>query len=632
MLAFAPLRSVALSFCAVALALVVAPAARAQTFSNTAAINFATSESDGRATLYPSPIVVSGAPASIGYVSVTLNGFSHTFVSDVRVLLVSPTGQKILLMANTNGSRNANNNTLTFIPDGTATLPDNDTNVVSGVYACSVYAASAALPTPAPAGPYGTSLAPLTGTNPNGTWNLYVWDDVPDFDDGTFAGGWSIGFSSTPPGPIATAFTYQGLLSAGGTPINGNANVRFTLCTSPIVPTAFSAVATPITRSFTGVTGGQITTTLDFGTAIDANQALWLDIEVESPPGSGFVTLAPRHPITPTPQARVAQRAVLADTATNATNATTATTATQLAPGRARIRGDAGIAGNSPGIWFTSPIAAPVDRSFIGQLDDNNVGVFNAGWRLLVNSNGNTVLGDSTGAAPPERLTVNGSVQSNNAANSGRLNFGPTGDQGNSAENTDAVFFQRVNTGTDVTELRLIIGDNNSTSGTDSLRICTTSTGGGILERFRFQSDGQAFKPGGGTWAALSDPRAKHDVAPLAGTLDKLMNLRGYSFLYNDDRIATGIALPGTQIGLMADEVARVFPDWVSTDASGTRYVTERATTALMVEALRDLRAEKDRQIAAQSASAQAQIDALRAENNELKARLDRLERRDAKP
>ncbi len=316
-----------LAFPAVALSALVAvlgvaaPAAHAQTFSNAAPIAIPTG---GTANPYPSSIVVSGVPASIGFLRVTLNGFSHTWVSDVNVLLVSPSGQKILLMANTNNNADATNNTLTFVPDGSATLPNSDTNVVSGVYACSVYLAPSALPVPAPAGPYGTSLTPLIGTSPNGTWNLYVWDDDGTGDSGTIAGGWSIGLSGTPPGPVATAFTYQGLLSTSGTPINGDANVRFTLCNSPTGATSSSAVAAPITRSFTGIQDGLITTALDFGGIIDLNLALWVNIEVESPPASGFVTLSPRQPITPTPQARMAQRAARAITADSATTATTA--------------------------------------------------------------------------------------------------------------------------------------------------------------------------------------------------------------------------------------------------------------------------------------------------------------------
>lgn len=585
----------------------LASAAHAQTFSNTSPI---TIPSSGPASPYPSSISVAGVTAPIQYISVTLNGLSHTWVSDVNVLLVAPGGQKVLLMANTNGSSNASNNTLTFVSDVAPTLPVSNVDVVSGIYTCSVYAPPAALPAPAPAGPYATTLAPLTGAAADGNWSLYVWDDVAG-DAGSIANGWSITFSESP----SRAFTYQGVLSSNGLPISDDANVRFTLCNSATESVQSARIANPLTQNFTGISDGLITAKLDFGAPVDSNQALWLNIEVESPPGSGFVTLSPRQSITPTPHARVAQ---------NANTAQRAISADQLAPGRVRIRGDAGASGNSPGIWFASPIDPPVDRAFVGMVDDTSIGLFNTAWNFRLHSNGNVAIGDPSGNPPNERLTVTGSVQINTSvtATPNLLAFGFIGNQGLFAENTDAVYFQRFNATDDSTELRLIIGDNPGATGTDSLRICTTSTGGGLVERIRFQSDGNVLKPGGGSWGVLSDPRAKHDIAPLSGTLNKLLNLRGYSFLYNDDRIASGIAMPGVQVGLMADEVAQVFPDWVSIDADGTRYVTERATTALMVEALRDLRAEKD----AAAAAAQAQIDALNAQNADLKSRLERLE------
>ncbi|MBL0869226.1 MAG: tail fiber domain-containing protein [Phycisphaerales bacterium] len=570
--------------------------------------------------IYPSTINVTGGPASISYVTVQLKNFSHTWANDVNVLLVSPAGQKILLMANTNGSGDASNANLIFASDATQTLPGFTAPVVSGVYACSVYSVPSSLPAPAPAGPYLTSLSPLLGTNANGTWSLYVLDDFPSGDDGTFDGGWAISFDQAPPQTVTTAFTYQGVLTASGVPINGNANVRFTLCNDPSRPLNISDIAPAITRSFTAISSGRVTTTLDFASAIDTDQALWLNIEVESPPGSGFVTLSPRQPITPVPQARTAQIATLA---------LTASTATQLAAGRQRIRGDTGTTSNSPGIWFASPAFNPTDRAFVGMRDDNNVGFFiNGDWRLRANANGNIAIGDGSGVAPPERLTITGNAQLNTSTTSvpSKLAFGTVGDEGSGAENTDAVYFSRINAGTDLTELRLVIGDNSGPNDLDSLRICTTSVSGILTERFRFQSDGQALKPGGGSWAALSDPRAKHDIAPLTGTLDKLMSLRGYSFLYNDDRVASGQALPGTQFGLMADEVARVFPDWVSTDATGTRFVTERATTALMVEALRDLRREKD-EVAAQASADRREVEALKAEVAQLKSLINQLAR-----
>jgi hypothetical protein len=135
---------------------------------------------------------------------------------------------------------------------------------------------------------------------------------------------------------------------------------------------------------------------------------------------------------------------------------------------------------------------------------------------------------------------------------------------------------------------------------------------------------GGAAKNGGGSWSSISDARLKHDIVPLQGTLDRLLTLRGYSFEFNDNEVKSGRALPGRQMGLIAQEVEQVFPDWIDYTKDGYRMVTERATTALMVESLRDLRREKDEGLAAQ----QLQIDGLRQANAELRKRLEALEER----
>ena len=146
-----------------------------------------------------------------------------------------------------------------------------------------------------------------------------------------------------------------------------------------------------------------------------------------------------------------------------------------------------------------------------------------------------------------------------------------------------------------------------------------------------------AFKPGGGPWSAFSDRRGKHDIEPLCGALDTVLQLQGVTFQYTNEAIADHKGLPGEQIGFVADEVERVLPAWVNRDADGYRYLTKRGATALLVEALRDLREEKDRQLAERDtalAGQQTQIDELRAtvaardaQIADLAARLERLER-----
>lgn len=120
---------------------------------------------------------------------------------------------------------------------------------------------------------------------------------------------------------------------------------------------------------------------------------------------------------------------------------------------------------------------------------------------------------------------------------------------------------------------------------------------GGIPDpSFRLAVAGDAAKPGGGSWSSLSDARLKRDVQPLRGALDRLLSLQGVSFYFRDP--ATIHERAGLRIGMIAQDVEPVFPDWVETGADGFRRLTFRGFEALTVEALRELRAEKDAEIA----------------------------------
>ena len=146
---------------------------------------------------------------------------------------------------------------------------------------------------------------------------------------------------------------------------------------------------------------------------------------------------------------------------------------------------------------------------------------------------------------------------------------------------------------------------------------------------YALEVNGVAAKPGGGSWTALCDARVKTNITPLEGTLDRLLTLRGCEFEYVPDAVQAGRGLPGRQIGLIAQEVEQVFPEWVERDSAGYLSVTERGTTALLVEALRDLRAEKDKQLALRDEALERlrqETALLRAECAAQRARLSRIE------
>ncbi len=149
--------------------------------------------SSGAATPYPSPITVSGIGAQVVNVEATLYDVNHTWPDDIEVLLVGPAGQAVVLMANAGGSNPIAGVTLTFDDNAVSPLPDS-AQITSGTYKPTLYSTTA-FPAPAPAGPYSSTLSTFNGVNPNGAWNLYVYDDSSG-DFGAVLGGWSLNLTT----------------------------------------------------------------------------------------------------------------------------------------------------------------------------------------------------------------------------------------------------------------------------------------------------------------------------------------------------------------------------------------------------------------------------------------------------
>ncbi len=139
------------------------------------------------------------------------------------------------------------------------------------------------------------------------------------------------------------------------------------------------------------------------------------------------------------------------------------------------------------------------------------------------------------------------------------------------------------------------------------------TVGGAKAFTFDINCYGDAGKAGGGLWAVFSDRRLKRDIEPLDGVLDSLLDLEGVTFEYRDPEHFS--YSPGEQRGWIAQQVREVFPDWVKEASDGYLYVSPKGYEAMVVEAIRELREEKD-----------AEIESLRKENEELHRRLARIE------
>ncbi len=212
-------------------------------------INFITINDNAAATPYPSTITVSGIDGVISKATLTLSNVAHTFPKDIDVLLVGPAGQKVSLLSHVGSGYPITNVTLTF--DDTAVnylAPSNP--IVSGTYKPTVLAFGSFFASPAPPGPYSTNLASFNGTNPNGSWSLYVVDDT-SFNMGSI-GGWSLSLTTT-------------------APVTSNADVLVATKTAPlsvIVSNLFTNTVTLTNYGPSTATGVILTNTIPLGATL----------------------------------------------------------------------------------------------------------------------------------------------------------------------------------------------------------------------------------------------------------------------------------------------------------------------------------------------------------------------------
>jgi len=190
------------------------------TYSNTSAITITDKVA---ATPYPSLIIVPATTGTVTKVTVSLVGFNHSYPGDVDILLVGPSGQKLLLMSDAGGATDVVNANIVFTDTASASLPNS--LISSGTYKPTNYDTNSdTFPSPAPASPYVATLSTFNSINPTGTWSLYVRDDSQQ-DPGSINGGWSLSFEITPPPtviPSSLAYSSSPATYSKGTAVAAN--------------------------------------------------------------------------------------------------------------------------------------------------------------------------------------------------------------------------------------------------------------------------------------------------------------------------------------------------------------------------------------------------------------------------
>jgi len=101
--------------------------------------------------------------------------------------------------------------------------------------------------------------------------------------------------------------------------------------------------------------------------------------------------------------------------------------------------------------------------------------------------------------------------------------------------------------------------------------------------------NGQANKPGGGSWSAFSDRRLKKDIAMYTDGLSSVLTIDPVKFKYND---LSGADTSKEYVGVIAQELEKVSPYMINTvDIDGTEYleVDNSAMIYMLINSIKEL-------------------------------------------
>jgi hypothetical protein len=124
--------------------------------------------------------------------------------------------------------------------------------------------------------------------------------------------------------------------------------------------------------------------------------------------------------------------------------------------------------------------------------------------------------------------------------------------------------------------------------------------------KFRIDYGGAVYASGFNT---PSDARLKENIVPVENALDMVMGLNGIYYNRVVQPSEKDEAPAGREIGLIAQEVEPILPEVVMEDANGYKSINYDRLTALLIEAIKELKADND--------DLRAQLDEIRALSGE---------------
>ena len=162
--------------------------------------------------------------------------------------------------------------------------------------------------------------------------------------------------------------------------------------------------------------------------------------------------------------------------------------------------------------------------------------------------------------------------------------------------------------------------------GRTSLYIAPFTNGGWDWSKTsRFDNNGNVFFAGtvsAQSYACSSDSRYKTNIAPITGSLGKLLAMQGVSYSWNTGKFKEKGFDSRPQIGFIAQDVEKIFPELVLTDQEGFKSMSYDKMTAVIVEAMKEMKEKNDVAVK----TLEKKIASLEQENKALKTKIAKIE------
>lgn len=105
-------------------------------------------------------------------------------------------------------------------------------------------------------------------------------------------------------------------------------------------------------------------------------------------------------------------------------------------------------------------------------------------------------------------------------------------------------------------------------------------------------SDGLVIVNGSGTysgsWTQASDERFKKNIKPVDNAIETLKKINGVQYEWDIEKYPKKHFAEGKHIGLIAQEVEKVFPELVRTDSDGYKSIAYQNMVAVLLEAVKE--------------------------------------------